>query len=114
MRTMSFSTRMATGLAAAAVAVLLAPAAQADPDIAFADQLHEFGIYGPRDYNAWLGKITCKRLARGVDGDAYASAFFVSRNLDRDSTQSQAWQFVGAAINTYCPDRIGVLQNAAQ
>jgi hypothetical protein len=50
----------------------------------------------------------------GVDGDAYASAAFVSRNLDRDSTQSQAWQFVGAAISTYCPDKIGVLQNAAQ
>jgi len=105
---------MTAGLATAAAAVLSAPAALADPDIAFADQLHEFGIYGQRDYNAWLGKITCKRLAKGVDGDAYASTFFVSRNLDRDSTQSQAWQFVGAAINTYCPDKLGVLQNAAQ
>ncbi len=113
-RTTALATRMTGGLAALAAAVLLAPAAEADPDIAFADQLHEYGIYGPRDYNAWLGKITCKRLAKGVDGDAYASAFFVSRNLDRDSTQAQAWQFVGAAINTYCPDKLGVLQNAAQ
>ena len=99
--------------AVVAAAVLAAAPAHADPDIDFAEQLHTFGIYGQRDYNAWLGKIACKRLAMGVDGDAYASAAFVSRNLDRDATQSQAWQFVGAAISTYCPDKIGVLQAAA-
>ena len=97
-----------------ATAVTAAAPAQADPDIDFAEQLHTFGIYGQRDYNAWLGKITCKRLAMGVDGDAYGSAAFVSRNLDRDATQSQAWQFVGAAISTYCPDKVGVLQSAAR
>ncbi|MCV7230018.1 DUF732 domain-containing protein, partial [Mycolicibacterium komossense] len=32
-------------------------AAQADPDTDFANDLHSFGIYGPRDYNAWIGKI---------------------------------------------------------
>ncbi len=106
--------RSLVAAAFAVTTVLAAAPAQADPDIDFAKQLHSFGIYGQRDYNAWLGKITCKRLAMGVDGDAYASAAFVSRNLDRDSTQSQAWQFVGAAISTYCPDKIGVLQNAAQ
>jgi len=68
-----------------------------------------FGIYGPRDYNAWLGKISCKRLARGVDADAYAAVTFVSRNLPRGSTDTQAWQFLGAAIGVYCPDRAGVL-----
>ncbi|MCV7226528.1 hypothetical protein [Mycolicibacterium komossense] len=40
-------------------AVVLAPAAQADPDTDFANDLHSFGIYGPRDYNAWIGKIAC-------------------------------------------------------
>ena len=106
--------RSLVAVAAVTTAVMSAAPAQADPDIDFANQLHTFGIYGQRDYNAWLGKITCKRLAMGVDGDAYASAFFVSRNIDRDATQSQAWQFVGAAISTYCPDKIGVLQSAAQ
>lgn len=106
-------TAVATALASAGACVILAAPASADPDIDFANQLNGFGIYGPRDYNAWLGKIACKRLAMGVDGDAYASAAFVSRNLDRDATQSQAWQFVGAAISTYCPDKIGVLQAAA-
>ncbi len=99
---------------ASAVAIAAAAPAQADPDIDFADQLHSFGIYGQRDYNAWLGKITCKRLDRGVDPDAYAAAAFVSRNLDRDTNQTQAWQFLGAALSTYCPDKIPVLQAAAR
>ena len=77
---------LATGWATAA-AIAVAVPARADPDIDFANQLHGFGIYGPRDYNAWLGKITCKRLDRGVDGDAYASINFISRNLDRGTTQ---------------------------
>ncbi|MGA5541485.1 DUF732 domain-containing protein, partial [Mycobacterium sp. NPDC051198] len=50
----------ATGLAVAA------PAA-ADPDTDFANELHTFGIYGQRDYNAWIAKIMCKRLHNGVD-----------------------------------------------
>jgi hypothetical protein len=102
-------------VAAAALAVIAGAApAHADPDIDFADQLHGFGIYGQRDYNAWLGKITCKRLARGVDGDAYASVAFISKNLARGTTQTQAVQFLGAAVGTYCPDQVGVLQNSAQ
>ncbi len=98
---------------AVAAAIVSAAPAHADPDTAFADQLHGFGIYGQRDYNAWLGKITCKRLARGVDADAYASTTFISRNLARGSTAEQAVQFLGAAIGTYCPDQVGVLQRAA-
>lgn len=99
---------------AAVTALALAPPVHADPDIDFADQLHGFGIYGQRDYNAWLGKIACKRLARGVDSNAYDSATFILRNLDRDTTQAQAWQFLGAAVGIYCPDQVGVLRNAAQ
>jgi ribose transport system permease protein/erythritol transport system permease protein len=36
--------------------------AHADPDTDFANQLQ--GIYGPKDYNAWIGKNVCKRLYR--------------------------------------------------
>lgn len=97
-------------VAVLAAAMVAAAPAHADPDIDFADQLHGFGIYGPRDYNAWLGKITCKRLDRGVDGDAYASMNFISRNLERGTTQEQAAQFLGAAITTYCPNLAGALQ----
>jgi hypothetical protein len=105
----------ALAVAATAVAVIAGAApAHADPDIDFADQLHGFGIYGQRDYNAWLGKITCERLARGVDGDAYASMAFVTKNLDRGITQEQAAQFLGAAISTYCPDMAGALRGAAE
>jgi hypothetical protein len=111
---MAHRTRALAALAVAAAAVVLAAPAQADPDTDFAEQLHAFGIYGPRDYNAWLGKITCKRLFKGVDGDAYASAEFVLLNLAREASQAQAFQFLGAAIGAYCPDQIGVLQAAAQ
>lgn len=110
---MSITTRVLAAAATGAAALCLAAPAGADPDIDFADQLHGYGIYGQRDYNAWLGKITCKRLYRGVDGDAWASADFVGKNLTHYST-AQAWQFLGAAINTYCPDQVGVLQAAAQ
>lgn len=99
-------------LAAAAIGV--AAPAQSDPDIDFADQLHSFGIYGQRDYNAWLGKITCKRLDRGVDPDAYASMSFITKNLARETTQTQVAQFLGAAVSTYCPNLGGILRNTAQ
>jgi hypothetical protein len=105
-----FTGAFAAGWAAAA-AIAVAVPAHADPDIDFANQLHGYGIYGPRDYNAWLGKITCKRLDRGVDGDAYASLNFVSRNLARGTTQEQAAQFLGAAITTYCPNLADALRN---
>lgn len=107
-------TAVATALASAGACVILAAPASADPDIDFANQLNGFGIYGPRDYNAWLGKIACKRLARGVDTDAYTSANFIERNLSPDNTTAQALQFLGAAIGIYCPDQYGVLQSVAQ
>jgi uncharacterized protein DUF732 len=98
----------------AAVGIALAAPAHADVDTDFANQLHTYGIYGPRDYNAWLAKITCKRLGNGQDPDAFASASFLSKNLPRTTNTQQTWQFLGAAINTYCPDLTPVLQNAAQ
>ena len=111
---MSSAKRVLAAAVIASAALAMAAPAQADPDIDFADQLHEFGIYGQRDYNAWLGKIACKRLANGVDGTAYASAEFISLNLARDASQAQAFQFLGAAVATYCPDQVGVLQAVAQ
>src|SRR5882757_6273728 len=41
-----------------AAMVAVAASAHADPDADFADQLHGYGIYGPLDHNAWLGKAT--------------------------------------------------------
>jgi len=103
---------MAAAAAVAAPLVLAAPS-HADIDTDFANQLHTFGIYGPRDYNAWLGKISCKRLATGLDADAYESSAFLLKNLPRGTNQGQTLQFLGAAISSYCPDQIGVLQRAA-
>ena len=102
-----------TSIALAVPAQVLAAPAHADPDTDFANELHIYGIYGQKDYNAWIGKITCKRLANGVDKDAYASAKFILAQLQKDSTTQQAWQFLGAALRTYCPERLGVLQQVA-
>ena len=88
-----------------AAAVALAAPAQADPDTAFAKELQGYGIYGQKDYNAWIGKIACKRLDRGLDTTAVESAEFVSAQLLRGSSTEQAWQFLGAAMNYYCPDK---------
>ncbi len=31
----------------------------------------------------------------------------------KDSNEAQAWQFLGLAITTYCPDQLPVLQRAS-
>ncbi|HEU4361082.1 MAG TPA: DUF732 domain-containing protein [Mycobacterium sp.] len=102
-------------LAAAVVslAMTLAAPAHADPDTDFTNELHGYGIYGPRDYNAWLGKIVCERLHNGLDNDAAKSVRFITPNLPRGTSQPQAWQFFGASINTYCPDQRPVFERAA-
>jgi hypothetical protein len=86
-----------------AAAIAVAAPAHADDDTDFANQLHTYNIYCPRDYNAWLGKILCDRLHKGVDANAFESTHFVAANLPRGTTQVQAWQFVAAAISYYCP-----------
>lgn len=88
--------------------------AHADADTDFANELHTHGIYGPKDYNAWIGKITCKRLYNGLDQDAEKSAKFVFTQLPTGSTTEQTWQFLSAAINTYCPEQAPVLHRAAE
>jgi Protein of unknown function (DUF732) len=102
-------------LAAAAIApaLMFAAPAHADPDTDFTNELHTYGIYGQKDYNAWIGKITCKRLYNGIDQDADKSAKFVFLQLQKGSTTAQAWQFLGAALRTYCPDKLPVLEAAA-
>lgn len=92
--------------------MLAAPAA-ADPDTDFANELHTHGIYGQRDYNAWIAKISCERLAKGADSNAEQSARFIHSNLKADSTTEQSWQFLGAALRTYCPDQMPTLERAS-
>ena len=99
--------------AAVAAGLLMAAPANADPDTDFGNELHTYGIYGPKDYNAWIGKITCKRLRTGLDANAYESAVFLKKNLDKDSTEQQVYQFLGAAINYYCDDQRPVLTSIA-
>ena len=105
----------AVACAAAAIsATVLASPAQADRDTDFAEQLHAIGIYGQRDYNAWLAKIMCKRLHTGLDQNAFASADFLSKNLPRDTTTDQTWKYLSTAINFYCPDQVHILHQAAE
>ncbi|HVQ83417.1 MAG TPA: DUF732 domain-containing protein [Mycobacterium sp.] len=117
------ATRLATIGALAGAAIALAAPAQADPtprtpsppsdyDAPFKNTVNGFGVYGPQDQLAWLGKISCDRIGRGVDGDAYKSANFIQHNLPRGTTEGQAFQFLGAAIDHYCPDQVGFIQRA--
>ena len=101
-------------IAVVAAGLALAAPAHADPDTDFANELHTYGIYGQKDYNAWIGKITCKRLYNGTDLDADKSAKFVFVQLPKGSNTEQSWQFLGAALRTYCPDKMPVLAAAAR
>lgn len=106
-------TRLAAVVAMVATPLALAwPVHADDYDTVFANQLHSYGIYGSQDYNAWLAKITCERLTRGVDSDAHKSATFLQRNLPRGTTEGQALQFLAAGIDHYCPEQVSVLQRA--
>ena len=101
-----------TTIAVTAGIVLAAPA-HADPDTDFSNELHVYGIYGPKDYNAWIGKITCKRLRTGLDANAGEAAVFLKKNLEKDSTEQQVYQFLGASISYYCEDQQSVLTSIA-
>ena len=93
--------------------IALAPLAHADVDTDFANELHGYGVYGPKDFNTWLAKITCDRLRTGRDAGAEKSAEYLSHNLPRGTT-AQTWQFFGAAINTYCPELMPMLESVAE
>lgn len=109
-RTTFALTAAITGIVAAAAG---SAAASADPDTDFASQLHTYGLYGPKDYNAWIGKLVCQRMYNNVDHDADQSAKFLTDNLDRHNSTAQNWQFLGAAIDFYCPEKRFVLDQAA-
>src|SRR3954469_21592844 len=79
--------------AAIAPALMFAAPAAADPDTNFANELHTYGIYGQKDYNAWIGKIMCKRVYTGVDKDVFATANFVRNQLPKGATTEQSYQF---------------------
>lgn len=106
--------RVLIGVAAVAAALLTASPAAADPDTAFTNELNAYGIYGQKDYNAWIGKITCKRITTGVDANAFESADFVRNQLEKDTTTEQAWKFLAAGLRTYCPDKLAILDQARQ
>lgn len=100
-------------LAAFSLAVAVAGPAHADPDTDFSNELHIYGIYGPKDYNAWIGKIECKRLRTGLDANAAEAAVFLKTNLPRGTGEQPIYQFLSAAINYYCPDQRPVVDSLA-
>ncbi len=105
---------LGVGISLAAAALLSAAPAQADVDTDFTNELHIYGIYGQKDYNAWIAKITCKRLNKGLDKDANMSAQFVHNQLVKDSTTEQAWQFLGAAFAQLLPRQVADSHQAAR
>ena len=109
MNTKRLASTVLTAIALAAPALAVAAPANADPDTEFYNELHIYGIYGEKDYNAWIGKIACKRLWNNLDRDANASATFVKRQLNKNTTTEQTYQFLGAAYRTYCPEKLPIL-----
>jgi hypothetical protein len=109
MNTKRLASTVLTAIALAAPALAVAAPANADPDTDFYNELHIYGIYGEKDYNAWIGKIACKRLWNNLDRDANASATFVKRQLNKNTTTEQTYQFLGAAYRTYCPEKLPML-----
>lgn len=94
---------------------MLAAPAHADPDTDFTKELHNYGIYGQKDYNAWIGKIACKRIYTGVDTDANKSAQFISMPLQKgQNSTEQSYQFLAAALRFYCPEKTSFLLPAEQ
>ena len=108
MKATRLASTVLTAIALAVPAQMLAAPAHADPDTDFANELHTYGIYGQKDYNAWIGKITCKRLYNGVDQDAYAvRRVHPSRNWTRTARPSRRGSssvpHCGHTAPTSCP-----------
>lgn len=106
-------TAIATAIAAFSLAAATAAPANADPDTDFANELHTYGIYGPRDFNAYIGKIQCKRLRTGLDANAAEAAVFLKTNLARGTSEQQIYEFLSSGINYYCPDQRPVVDSLA-
>jgi hypothetical protein len=106
--------RTLIGIAAVAAALMTAAPAAADRDTNFANELHTYGIFGQKDYNAWIGKIMCKRIYTNLDPDVFATANFVHKQLPKGTTTDQAYQFVAAGLRTYCPEKLPILDQVAR
>jgi hypothetical protein len=52
-------------------------------------------------------------LITRVDEDALSSARFLKTNLARTTSTQQVWQFLGAAVDAYCPEQTPTLHAAA-
>jgi hypothetical protein len=113
MKVKRLASTVLTAIAVAVPVLAVAAPAHADPDTDFYNELHIYGIYGEKDYNAWIGKIACKRLWNNLDKDANQNAQFVKNQLSRDTTTEQTYQFLGAAYKTYCPEKLSLLSPAA-
>jgi hypothetical protein len=53
-------------------------------------------------------------MSSGVDATAEKSAVFLSHNLQRSTDTTQTWQFLAAAIDTYCPEQQPMLTSVAR
>jgi len=53
-------------------------------------------------------------LGNELDSSAEKSAEFLSHNLPRGTSTAQTWQFLAAAIGTYCDDLMPMLAAVAE
>ena len=81
--------RTILGIAAVAAGLAFAAPAHADPDTDFTSELHTYGIYGQKDYNAWIGKDHLqaaqqrRRSGSGTDGLHLRAAARFTASLKR-------------------------------
>lgn len=106
-------TGFATAIAVFSLTLGATAPANADTDTDFANQLHTYGIYGPKDFNAWIGKLQCKRLYTGLDANAAEAATFLHTNLATGTSEQQVYEYLAAAIDFYCPDQRFVVDSLA-
>jgi hypothetical protein len=67
--------------------LVFAAPTHADPDTVFSNELHTYGIYGGKDYNAWIGRRAARPSRRGSSS--------------------------ARRVRCYCPDKLPVLEAAA-
>jgi len=57
-------------IGAVAAGLAFAAPAHADPDTDFTSELHTYGMYGQKDYNAWIGNDHLRAQQRRRSGSA--------------------------------------------
>jgi hypothetical protein len=63
---------------AIAAALVFAAPTHADPDTDFSNELHTYGIYGGKDYNAWIGRRAARPSRRG---SSWARPFAITARI---------------------------------